>query len=138
MVRRWVKFNVVGGIGIGVQLATLAAFRSWLRLDYLLATGMAVEIAVIHNFLWHERFTWADRPAGHLRRSLVRFAKFNASNGAVSIAGNLVLMRLLVGAAKWNYVVSDVLAIAVCSLANFLLGDRFVFDAGETAAAISG
>jgi len=135
MVRRWVKFNVVGGLGIGVQLVALAAFRSWLKLDYLLATGLAVEIAVIHNFLWHERFTWADRPAGRLWRSLVRFAKFNASNGAISMAGNLVLMRLLVGTAKWNYVVSNVLAIAICSLVNFLLGDRFVFDVDKTAAA---
>ena len=135
---RWLKFNAVGGIGVGVQLAALAAFRSWLKLDYLLATGMAVEIAVIHNFLWHERFTWADRPAGRWRRSLVRFGKFNASNGAVSIAGNLVVMRLLVGAAKWNYVASNALAIVVCSLVNFLLGDRFVFDEEKTAAAMSG
>jgi putative flippase GtrA len=125
---RWVKFNAVGGIGIGVQLAALAIFRSWLKLDYLLATVLAVEIAVLHNFLWHERYTWADRPAARPVHSLVRLAKFNASNGAVSIIGNLVLMRLLVGELKLNYVVSNLLAIVVCSLVNFLLGDRFVFD----------
>ena len=126
---RWMKFNAVGGIGIGVQLAALAVLRSWLKLDYLLATGLAVEIAVIHNFLWHERFTWADRPAARPFRSLVRLVKFNVSNGAVSIVGNLLLMRLLVGELKFNYVVSNLVAIAVCSLVNFLLGDRFVFDA---------
>jgi len=103
---RWMKFNAVGGIGIVVQLATLAVLRSWLKLDYLLATGMAVEIAVIHNFLWHERFTWADRPAGRRLQSLARLAKFNASNGAVSIVGNLVVMRLLVGERSLNYVAS--------------------------------
>ena len=54
---RWDKFSAVGGIGIGVQLAALTIFRSWLKLEYLLATGLTVEIAVIHNFLWHERFT---------------------------------------------------------------------------------
>jgi len=125
---RWLKFNAVGGIGIGVQLAALAILRSLLKLDYLLATGLAVEIAVIHNFLWHERFTWADRPAARPFRSLVRLAKFNASNGAVSIVGNLLLMRLLVGELKLNYVASNLVAIVVCSLLNFLLGDRFVFD----------
>ena len=134
---RWMKFNAVGGIGIGVQLAALAIFRSWLKLDYLLATGLAVEIAVIHNFLWHERFTWADRPARRRVRSLVRLAKFNASNGAVSIVGNLVLMRLLAGELKVNYVASNLIAIALCSLVNFLLGDRFVFDPEENPAAIS-
>ena len=126
---RWMKFNAVGGIGIVVQVAALAVFRSGLKLDYLLATGLAVEIAVIHNFLWHERFTWADRPAARPVQSLVRLAKFNASNGTVSIAGNLVLMRLLVGEVKFNYVASNIVAIALCSVVNFLLGDRFVFDA---------
>ncbi|MFZ0798969.1 MAG: GtrA family protein [Terriglobales bacterium] len=125
---RWLKFNTVGGIGIVVQLAALAFFRSWLRLDYLLATGLAVEIAVIHNFLWHERFTWADRPAVRPVHSLIRLAKFNASNGAVSIVGNLLLMRLLVGKLKFNYVASNCVAIAACSLLNFLLGDHFVFQ----------
>ena len=126
---RWMKFNAVGGVGIAVQLAALAVFRSWLKLDYLLATGLAVEIAAIHNFLWHERYTWADRPAARPVRSLVRLLKFNASNGAGSIVGNLLLMRLLVGELKLNYVVSNLAAIVVCSLVNFLLGDRFVFEA---------
>jgi putative flippase GtrA len=134
---RWMKFNLVGGLGVGVQLAALAVFRSWLRLDYLLATGLAVEIAVIHNFLWHERFTWADRPARRTVQSLVRLVKFNASNGAVSIVGNLVLMRLLAGELKVNYVASNLIAIVFCSLVNFLLGDRFVFGAEKNPAAIS-
>ena len=137
IVRRWVKFNFVGGLGIGVQLAALAIFRSWMKLDYLLATGLAVEIAVIHNFLWHQRFTWADRPATRPMQSLVRLVKFNASNGAVSIVGNLGVMRLLVGELKFNYVASNLLAIVVCSLVSFLLGDRFVFDAEENPAMIS-
>jgi len=134
---RWMKFNAVGGIGIGVQLAALAVLRSGLKLDYLLATGLAVEIAVIHNFLWHERFTWVDRPAARPLQSLVRFAKFNLSNGAVSIVGNLVLMRLLVGEVKLNYVAANLIAIVVCSLVNFLLGDRFVFDVERGPAANS-
>jgi len=135
---RWVKFNAVGGVGIGVQLAALAVLRSWLKLDYLLATGLAVEIAVIHNFLWHERFTWADRPATRPMQSLLRLAKFNASNGAVSMVGNLGLMRLLVGEMKLNYVASNLVAIVVCSLVNFLLSDRLVFDGEAKPAAISG
>jgi putative flippase GtrA len=38
-------------------------------------------------------------------------------------------MRLLVGELEFNYVVSNLVAIVVCSLVNFLLSDRFVFDA---------
>src|SRR6266849_4698761 len=121
-----------------VVSASVCSWRCWLKPDYLLATGLAVEIAVIHNFLWHERFTWADRPATRPMQSLVRLAKFNASNGAVSMVGNLVLMRLLVGECKCNYVASNLVAIVVCSLVNFLLSDRLVFDGEAKPAAISG
>ncbi len=126
------KFNTVGGIGIVVQLTALAVFRSWFRLDYLWATALAVEITVIHNFLWHERFTWADRPVARRMQSLIRLAKFNASNGAVSIVGNILLMRLFVGELKVNYVASNILAIVACSLVNFVLGNRLVFEREST------
>lgn len=125
---RWAKFNLVGGIGIGVQLAALAFLRSGFHLDYLLATALAVESAVIHNFLWHERFTWRDRPSVHARHSLARFARFNLTNGAVSILGNLAIMRALVGGMRVNYVIANLAAVTVCSLANFLLSDRLVFS----------
>jgi putative flippase GtrA len=39
-------------------------------------------------------------------------------------------MRLLVAERKVNYFIANVIAIVVCSLANFLLGDRFVFEKG--------
>jgi putative flippase GtrA len=129
---RWVKFNLVGGIGIGVQLVALALMRSGFHFDYLIATALAVEAAVIHNFFWHERFTWRDRPSSHARHSLTRFARFNLTNGAVSILGNLAMMRVLVGGLRINYVIANLTAVTVCSVANFLLSDRFVFE-GQTA-----
>ena len=122
---RWLKFNLVGGIGIAVQLLMLIILKTGLHFDYLIATASAVETAVVHNFFWHERFTWADRPPSRVTHSLARLGKFNASNGAVSIVGNLVLMRLLVGELKFNYVASNLVAIVLCSLVNFLLNDRF-------------
>jgi putative flippase GtrA len=121
---RWLKFNAVGGIGIGVQLAILAAFKSSLHVNYLLATALAVEVAVIHNFLWHERFTWADRAGG---RSLLRFAKFNLTTGAFSIFGNLAAMKLLVGVLGLPSLAANGIAIVACSIVNFVVSNRVVF-----------
>jgi putative flippase GtrA len=121
---RWLKFNAVGGMGIGVQLVVLAALKTGFRLDYLLATGLAVEAAVIHNFLWHERFTWADRVS---ESRWARFAKFNLTTGLFSIVGNLVLMKALVGWVGMNYLVADGVTIVACSLVNFVVSDRVVF-----------
>ena len=125
---RWLKFNAVGAIGIGVQLGALAFFRSILQFDYRLATALAVETAVVHNFLWHERFTWRDRPAARPLQSVARLARFNATNGAVSLVGNLLIMAALVGQLHMNYVVANLIAVAVCALVNFLLSDRLVFQ----------
>ena len=124
---RWLKFNAVGALGVGVQLGTLALLVSGLRMDYLVATALAVESAVMHNFIWHEYFTWRDRTrkahSGFLRRML----SFHASNGMVSLFGNLLLMRLLVGIARMPYVAANMLAIAICGLFNFLLAELVVF-----------
>jgi putative flippase GtrA len=121
---RWLKFNAVGGIGIGVQLAVLTLLNSGMRMDYLAATALAVEAAVIHNFIWHERFTWADRPG---QRPLIRFLKFNLTTGTFSIAGNLALMTLLAGMWRLQYLLANVISIAICSIANFLVSDWLVF-----------
>jgi putative flippase GtrA len=121
---RWFKFNCVGAIGIGVQLSALALLKSESGLNYLLATALAVEAAVLHNFLWHERFTWADRRTSSC---VGRLLKFNLSNGAVSIAGNLVSMKLLVEMAGLDYLPANLLSIAACSVMNFLIADRMIF-----------
>lgn len=124
---RWLKFNAVGALGIGVQLAILLALKSGLHFNYLPATALAVEAAVLHNFLWHERYTWADRVEPSWRKSLPRLLRFNLTTGAFSILGNLALMRLLVGLGGLNYMVASAIAIALCSLANFVVSDRVVF-----------
>jgi putative flippase GtrA len=125
---RWWKFNFVGGIGIGVQFAALFFLRGVLDFDYMLATAIAVEAAVVHNFVWHEQFTWADRVESSWRRSIPRFLRFNLTTGAVSILGNLALMRVMVGEGHMNYLVANAIAIALCSITNFLVSEGWVFE----------
>lgn len=131
--KRWLKFNFVGGIGIGVQFGALFLLKSVLHFDYMFATAFAVEAAVVHNFVWHEQFTWSDRVTRDRvqppwRRSLARFARFNLTTGAVSIVGNLALMRVMVGEGHLNYLLANAIAIALCSTANFLVSDGWVFE----------
>lgn len=125
---RWCKFNLVGGIGIAVQFAALFLLRSVLGFDYMFATAIAVEAAVVHNFVWHEQFTWSDRVTSSWRESLPRLVRFNLTTGAVSILGNLALMRVMVGQGHMNYLVANAIAIALCSIANFLVSEQWVFE----------
>ena len=137
---RWCKFNLVGGIGIAVQFAALFLLKSMLHLNYLSATAIAVEAAVVHNFVWHEQLTWADRTKpdrrkpnrmqSRWRRSLSRLLRFNLTNGAVSMLGNLALMKVMVGQGHMNYLLANAMAITACSLGNFLVSEWWVFERG--------
>jgi len=120
---RLVKFSLVGALGIGLQLAVLAALTA-MGMNYLLATALAVESAVLHNFLWHQRVTWAERTGQGTLRSLLRF---HLSNGLISVLGNLLLMRWLVGFLHLHVMIANLLTVTICWLANFLASDRWVF-----------
>ena len=49
---RWLKFNGVGALGIVAQLGVLALLTGVFHVQYLIATAIAVESAVLHNFVW--------------------------------------------------------------------------------------
>lgn len=123
---RWMKFNLVGAVGIAVQLTSLWMLTK-MGVAYMPATALGVEAAVLHNFLWHERFTWVDRTEAGVIDSMGRLLRFNLTTGAVSIFGNLLLMRLLVGGSNLKPMIANLISIAVCSLANFIVSDRWVF-----------
>ncbi|MCE2540985.1 MAG: GtrA family protein [Acidobacteria bacterium] len=93
--RRWLAFNAVGAMGVAVQLVTLVSLTEALGLNYLVATLLAVETAILHNFVWHEHWTWRDRVPG-IHGRWTRLAWFNLVTGAFSISSNLVLTALYV------------------------------------------
>jgi putative flippase GtrA len=118
-------------MGIVLQMGTLLALTSVLGLSYLIATAIAVEIAVLHNFFWHEHWTWADRRSRYSTALGSRLLRFHFANGAFSLAGNLILMRFFVEGVGLNYLFANAIAIAVCAIFNFFAGDRLVFRAVE-------
>lgn len=122
---RWLKFNLVGAMGMILQLATLALLNRCAPGHYLLVSATAVELTLLHNFVWHLHYTWRDRRdnsalAGQLMR-------FHLSNGLVSMLGNLALMRVLVDGAHIPIIASNCIAILCCSIVNFCLGNRWAF-----------
>jgi putative flippase GtrA len=121
---RFTKFTVVGAIGIAVQALALALLLQVAGQHYLVATVLAVETAVLHNFLWHTRWTWADRRGSG---TALTFFRFNATNGAMSLIGNVVAMCFLVGVLNLNPQIANLAAIGACALVNYALADKVVF-----------
>jgi len=122
---RWWRFSTVGVLGVAVQLLVLGVCLRLPGVDARVAVAVAVGSAVAHNFAWHRWWTWRDRDgATSSARLLVRFA---ATNGLISLVGNLVMTSLLVRWTGCNVLTANATAIVVCSAANFALSDRAVF-----------
>jgi putative flippase GtrA len=128
---RWGKFNLVGAMGMAVQLGTLVLLNRCVAGHYLISSAAAVELAILHNFAWHISYTWRDRTDNSDRLS--QLMRFHLSNGLVSMLGNLALMRILVDEARLPVLAASTVAILCCSVVNFCLGDGWVFGLKETA-----
>lgn len=123
---RILRFNAVGVLGFAVQILALWLLVRVAQVPYLPATALAVEAAILHNFICHWCWTWSDRVTCR-REFLVRFVRFNATNGAVSLVVNVALMVLLQGVLGVHYLVANLVGVACSATANFILGDRVVF-----------
>lgn len=125
--RRWGIFNLVGLLGFSLQLGLLFLLRHFAGMNYLVATGIAVEAAVLHNFVWHERVTWSEIASLQRNQVGLRLVKFHLANGLISLVGNIAFTWVLVEYARLPYLAANAISVVVCSLVNFVAGDTFVF-----------
>ena len=121
MLSRFARFNVVGAIGFVLQVALLTLLVR-AGVPVVAATLVAVEAAVLHNFAWHERWTWGRRGA---------LGRFHLTNGAISLAGNIVVTPLLISEGV-PLLAANLSAVIACALINFLAAQLVVFrEAGR-------
>lgn len=107
------KFLLVGGTGVFVNSLALLILFQWVHLPLLLASALAVELAITNNFCWNDR--WTFRRTGI---SLRRFIRFNL----VSLGGLIITtmtLWLLVGHLGIYYLIANLLGIALATVWNF-------------------
>lgn len=121
---RAVAFGIVGALGLVVQLATFGLVTRMTEWPLWLCTAVAVEVAIVHNTLWHRRWTWRHRRAGPWWRP---FARFHVTNGALSLVATPLLVWWLSTVGQ-RAVVAHLVAVAVVGVANFLAADSWAFS----------
>jgi putative flippase GtrA len=119
--RRWWRFNLVGLLGFVLQLSLLSILTRLTTWPLGVCVAIAVMATVSHNFLWHTRYTWrhTDGPGIPCGRRARQWVAFNASNGLISLACNL-LVTAVVATAGVPVLAANVAAIVAASLANFV------------------
>ena len=112
---RFCKFLVVGGLGTLVNTGALVILYHQLHLALVVASALATELAIGHNFLWNNYWTF-----GRAGLSLHRFAKFNASSlGGQCIT--IVTLWTLVGFVGVNYIAANLVGIGLALVWNFTI-----------------
>ena len=124
---RWIRFLSVGALGLGVQLWTLLLLLH-LGVEPVVASLLAVEVAVLHNFPLHRAWTWKDRPAPGLGVELRRLARFHLSSGGTSLLGHALVVPVSLHMLALTPLMANLIAVGVCGVANFLLADRYAFS----------
>lgn len=124
---RFGKFSMVGLLGAVVQVLVFDLLIKRSQMPPAVAAAIAVEIAVLHNFWWHERFTWRERKATGSQRA-ARLWRFHLSNGLVPLGANALLTWFLLTKLNAPPVFAAVSAIVLCAPVNFLFADRWVFS----------
>lgn len=113
MLIKLAKFSVVGLSGVGVNSGILYLLYEMLHLPLVGASVMAVETAIVSNFLWNTLWTFHD-PTPSIRR----FAKFNL----VSLGGMIITtatLQSLVGFLGMHYQIANLIGIGLATVWNF-------------------
>jgi len=106
------RFGVVGTLGVVVNSLALLLAHGVAGLPLVVASPLAVEVAILHNFLWNDRWTF-----GAAGFSLRRLGKFNLTSlGGLAIASGV--LYLLVGYAGVHYLLANLAGIALATLWN--------------------
>lgn len=119
---RFLRFSLVGFSGVFVDMAIfyLLSDPSTLAWGLTRSKIIAAEMAIINNFLWNDRWTFADiaREQKGLNQRLKRFFKFNL----ICLAGlilNVLLLNFFFNVLHINPYIANLMAIAMVTIWNF-------------------
>lgn len=137
---RFAKFALVGVSGVPVNVFVLYLGKEYLfsyvsgyvfgfDLRLNLALVFAIFCSIANNFVWNRHCTWGDRKHARRRqgyRLLRQFGRYVVASW-LGVAIQLTLTNILTQSGLY-YLIANLLAIGVASIANFLLSDRWAFS----------
>lgn len=126
---RLIKFGIVGASGVVVNMGCLYVLKEFAGIPYFVASVIAIELSILSNFTINLLWTWRDRSEeGTLWTKLVRY---HVGAGATAFLGNYLILVALTELVGMHYMVSNLIGIAVGTLANYVINDLWTFKKTE-------
>ena len=120
-----IKYFLVGGIGVGVNLGLLYVLTDFLGIWYILSQGIAIAISITNNFFLHRYWTFKNEISEP--KTVERYIKFFI----VSVIGMSIQLGLtfaLVENYAMYYLYAAVIAIGTASAFNYLVNRKWTFE----------
>ncbi len=119
---KFLKFCIVGGIGVVINIGLLYTLTEYIGLFYLASSAIAIEISIISNFILNNFWTWKKSKTGFSKK----FLQFNLVSIAALVINLAVLFTLTEIFELW-YILSQLAGIVLATLINFYLNDKWTF-----------
>jgi dolichol-phosphate mannosyltransferase len=129
--KRFIKYCIVGASGVFVNMGILAILTS-MGAGYLKAGVVAVETAIVTNFLFNEVWSFSDfsRRRRSLSDRLKRFLKFNLfCIGGSAI--NLAVLWILTDFVGVHYLISNLIGITAATFWNYGMNANVTWESAH-------
>jgi dolichol-phosphate mannosyltransferase len=117
---RFLKFCLVGASGVGVNEGLLWALTEKAGLPYWGSAAIAIETSIVTNFILNNYFTFRQRNEPGTKAFFSRLIKFNVVS-LVGLGINLGILGLFTEVFGINYLISNLIGIAIAFIWNYLL-----------------
>ena len=128
--RRLLRFLCVGALGVVVNCGLLALLERAAGWHYLLASPAAIELSIVHNFAWHDNWTFRDRRGDS--QWATRLWQYHVA-AAAGMLINWAVLGLLVGIGRLPLLPSNVVGIAAGTVVNFTISKLWTWKTESNA-----
>lgn len=125
---RVIKFSIVGGIGVLVNMGILYIFTEYFHIIYLISSLFAIELSIISNFILNDFWTWGERKK---KKFYQRLIQYHITAGITAFLANWLLLIFLTEVLDIYYLISNLIGIGIGMLSNFILNDIWTFHQSE-------
>lgn len=122
-----IKFAIVGGSGIVVNMAILIGLQEVFEIPLMIASIVAIEVSIISNFLLNDSWTFKETSANS---RIARFISFNT----VSLGGMMINIAVLSGLVSVgiHYIIGNLIGILIAFAWNYIINKKVTWKKKET------
>jgi dolichol-phosphate mannosyltransferase len=123
------RFAIVGCSGILVNMGLLWLLTTFADIYYLVSSIIAIEVSIINNFIWNDRWTFGGEKAHRGRSFATRIGLFHLVSAGGAVINWLILFVLTEFAGVY-YLVSNLAGILAAFVWNYLVNRHYTWKRG--------